>query len=152
MNTMSRFKSLMVMTAGAATVATSVYLHRDTYSAESVWKRQKEKIEIYSLPLSKSKERRYEQLKKGLSELENSTPEDRCKFEVRFSALVERGTEEAAERHLKTKSYDPYFECTQLERIKDTASEWKGWVGMGGIILFMAGAGAFMESFRRRRY
>ena len=147
---MARFKSLMAAAVGAGAIAASIHMHNDKYSVESVWKRQKEKIEIFALPMSTSKERRFEQLKEGLSKVENADPEERCKFEVRFSALVERGTETSVKKYLKTKSYDPYHECTQFERMKDTASEWKGWVGMAGALMLMAGIASFIDSFRKR--
>ena len=140
----------MAAAVGAGAIAASIHMHNDNYSLESVWKRQKAKIELFALPMSKSKERRFEQLKEGLSKVENEGPEERCKFEVQFSALVEKGTETAAKKYLKTKGYDPYHECTQFERMKDTVSEWKGWVGIAGAIMIMAGIGAFIESFRRR--
>ncbi|MBN1169458.1 hypothetical protein JXA56_00360 [Candidatus Micrarchaeota archaeon] len=149
---MSKLKSSFAMAVGAAAIGTTVYFHQEKYSSESIWRRQKGGIEKVTLSNTEANKLRYEQLKKGLDDLKGAGTEEKCKFELKFAAMLEKRSDKAAEEYLNRKSYNPYLECQCFERIKETGSNWKGWIGIAGLAVFISGLVSFIESLRKRGY
>lgn len=139
-----------LMVAGAIALSSSYLIHKNKFSSDAIFQRQRPAIERIAIKNEELGEKRFRQLRTGLARVEEGTIPEKCRFERTFQGKLENGSEEKAIELELRENYRPHPECDTMQQIKDASSEWHGWMGMAGIASFFMGALAFLGSFRKR--
>ena len=108
---MKKTTATLVMAAGIGGLGINVHDYATRFDNESIWKRQSMMVERYvrDVPTKKAK---LDDLRAGITSLDSSSSEERCRFEKRFEAVVvNKGDVKAAEADIAMKSFEPYAEC-----------------------------------------
>jgi hypothetical protein len=139
-----------LMVAGAIAVSSAYLIHKDKFSSDAIFQRQRPAIERIAIKNDELGEKRYRQLRTGLARVEKGTIPEKCRFEKVFQGKLENGSEEKAIELELRENYRPHPECDATQQIEDASKQWHGWMGLGGIAGFLAGALVFIGSFRKR--
>jgi hypothetical protein len=139
-----------LMVAGAIALSSSYLIHKNKYSSEAIFQRQRPAVERIAIQDEELGLKRYRQLRTGLANLEKSSLPAKCRFEKDFQGTVENGSEEKALEMELRENYRPHPECDPVPQIMDASKEWYGWMGLAGVASLLAGALAFVGSFRKK--
>ncbi len=139
-----------LMVAGALALSSSYLIHKEKFSGEKIFQRQRPAIERIAIQDEQLGLKRYRQLRTGLARVENSSIPAKCRFEKDFLGTLENGSEEKALEVELRENYHPHPECDALPQIMDASTQWHGWMGMAGLGGLLAGALAFASSFRKK--
>lgn len=139
-----------LMVAGAIAFSSGYMIHKQKFSSETIFQRQRPAIERIAIQNEELGEKRYRQLRTGLARVEKSSIPEKCRFEKTFQGKLENGSvEKAIELELR-ENYRPHPECDAVPQIMDASTQWHGWMGLGGLAGFLAGALVFIGSFRKK--
>lgn len=141
---------MALMAAGTLAAGASYLVHKDRFSSESIFQRQRPAIERVLLDDEELGQERYRQLREGLSRVENSSISEKCRFEHTFQGIMEHGSEEAARQKALRENYRPHHDCDTMPQITDASQHWYGWMGIAGIVGMFTGLLGFARSLRKR--
>jgi hypothetical protein len=143
---MKRMKLGILMLVGGLGLGAAVCDVKTKFSDKNIWKNQTTMIDR-KIKNPAARESAYEKLRSDLKGLKNASDEERCKFALHGYALMREGSEEAAKRFIKRRSFEPYSECKPTAQM---AKEVK-WYSVGGAIAFIVGAIGMVASFIRKK-
>lgn len=161
---MKRTSAAVLLIAGTVGMGYACNNKSTRFSDEHIWARQKAHIENAHVSASHTKnlfyvqmrnkgkdakstdepkpvdrDQSYEKLRNGLEGLKDASDEDRCKFETRFSAVIEKGDEKEADELIKKASFVPYQHCSSWEQTKREAGEWYSLAGAASLLIGLIG-------------
>ncbi len=147
---MKKVSATAFLAAGMISLGGAAHYHNTRFSNSSIWNRQRPFIESKFHADPAKEQKAFDSLRKGLKQLGDGAIEKRCKFETNFSTLVHyKGDESKAKREIMNKSFEPYENCKESNRVFHTATRWFSIVGIASTII-----GAFSlvaSAFRRKK-
>lgn len=155
---MSRTKSLVLATLGAAALTYGAHEYSARFSNENIFRGVQPEIErVHRIEarggrdaLARAAElrmQRYGALRAGISRLDNSSAEERCRYKTQFTGGLLSGNPRTLPEATAHEGYEPFSRCRASEQLKDPTTLT---LGIGGISLFLIGFAGFIRSFFNR--
>ncbi len=154
---MSRTKRALLLAASAAAITYAAYRHQTRFSIENIEARQVHQITKAYESRKKGGERakgfmrfKHEQLKTGLSKLEDASDEERCRFERGFMKGIHEQDDSKPSRDDKASGL-----CTPTAQRAYTLQTWYGGAAVLGLIisavLLIRSLGSFILNRRMKK-
>lgn len=116
---------------GAGLITAAIWNNNNYYSSEQIYMRKLPLIEKHITPEKRKEIRTTLKEKLRSFDEKGASYEERCKFDKRFTKVIQhKGDEKAAEDALDAEYYDPYAECKQVGQIKKVALSTPGAFGI----------------------
>ncbi|MBD3210411.1 hypothetical protein GF318_03445 [Candidatus Micrarchaeota archaeon] len=146
---MRKLTAAALMLAGATVMGAEAHNAATRYSSERIWQRQSPVIERAMRRDPGAKQVKYNELRRELRRLDDSSVREKCIFETRFEAVLRtNGDEEEANKLISRARFEPFSHCSTSSQFQKSA---KKWYSIAGAAAFLLGLyGMVRSAFRRK--